>query len=239
MVARLTLQQAGFQVHEVENGRDAFASVANTAFDVVLMDCRMPVMDGFEATRQIRQLRGENSRVPIIALTASAFKEDRERAERAGMNDFLAKPFQERELISKCVALAKAASAAPAEAAPEAAPQLKPAVNEALGKYSPEFLTSVVEIFLETAPPVFEKLCDALREEDWAEATNAAHWLQGGATRLVDPDLQQELQRIEKICAAPTPAFPAHEVEVLASSFANARRTAERLLCECRMSNVS
>jgi signal transduction histidine kinase/ligand-binding sensor domain-containing protein/CheY-like chemotaxis protein len=240
MVARLTLQQAGFQVHEVENGRDAFAAVANTAFDVVLMDCRMPVMDGFEATRQIRQLRGENSRVPIIALTASAFKEDRERAERAGMNDFLAKPFQERELISKCVALAKTSSADSAEPAPEAPlPPLKPAVNEAFGKYSPEFLTSVVEIFLETAPPVFEKLCDALREEDWAEARSAAHWLQGGATRLVDPNLQQELQRIERICAAPTPAFPAHEVEVLASSFANARKTAERLLSECRMSNVS
>jgi signal transduction histidine kinase/ligand-binding sensor domain-containing protein/DNA-binding NarL/FixJ family response regulator len=240
MVARLVLQQAGFQVHEVENGRDAFSAAANTAFDVVLMDCRMPVMDGFEATRQIRQLRGEASQVPIIALTASAFKEDRERAERAGMNDFLAKPFQERELVSKCVALARTGGGAPSEGIPDTpAPARSPRMNEAIGKYSPEFLTSVVEIFLETAPPVFDKLCDALRQEDWAEAKSTAHWLQGGATRLVDNDLQQELQRIEKICTGSAPAFPAHELDVLRSSFANARQTAERLLNECRVSNVS
>jgi HPt (histidine-containing phosphotransfer) domain-containing protein len=100
-------------------------------------------------------------------------------------------------------------------------------------------LTSVVEIFLDTAPPVFEKLCDALREEDWTEAKSAAHWLQGGATRLVDPDLQRELQRIEKICTSPAPAFTSHELDVLQSSFASARQTAERLIGECRVSNVS
>jgi signal transduction histidine kinase/ligand-binding sensor domain-containing protein/CheY-like chemotaxis protein len=240
MVARLTLQQAGFDVHEVENGRDAFAAAASTTFDLILMDCRMPVMDGFEATRQIRHLRGDASRVPIIALTASAFKEDRERAERAGMNDFLAKPFQERELISKCIALGNTGNVAQPEVAPlPPAPALSPAVSEVLGKYSPEFLTSVIEIFLNTAPSVFEKLYDALREEDWAEAKGAAHWLQGGATRIVDADLQRELQRIEKICAAPAPAFTAHELDVLQSSFASARQTAERLLSECRVSNVS
>jgi signal transduction histidine kinase/ActR/RegA family two-component response regulator/HPt (histidine-containing phosphotransfer) domain-containing protein len=239
MVARLTLQQAGFEVHEVENGRDAFSAAANMAFDVVLMDCRMPVMDGFEATRQIRLLR-EGSDVPIIALTASAFKEDRERAKRAGMNDFLAKPFQERELISKCIALAKTGTIAPPQNITDApAPALPPAVNEVLGKYSPEFLTSVIDIFLDSAPPVFEKLCEALREANWEEAKSAAHWLQGGATRLVDPDLQRELQRIEKICRAPSPAFTVHELDVLQSSFASARQTAERLISECRVSNVS
>jgi len=240
MVARLTLEQAGFDVHEVDNGREALDAAERIPFDVVLMDCRMPVMDGFEATRQIRELDGDRSRVPIIALTASAFKEDRERAQQVGMNDFLAKPFQERELIAKCIALAETKHAAPGiERAPDVSisPPAAPK-KAAFAKYSPEFLSSVMEIFLETAPPVFETLLTALRQEDWAEAKGAAHWLQGGATRLVDPDLQRELERIEETCAGNSPAFAAQDLELLQSSFASACTFTEVWLSECRQSQA-
>jgi signal transduction histidine kinase/ligand-binding sensor domain-containing protein/CheY-like chemotaxis protein len=240
MVARLTLEQAGFDVHEVDNGREALDAAERIPFDVVLMDCRMPVMDGFEATRQIRELDGDRSRVPIIALTASAFKEDRERAQQVGMNDFLAKPFQERELIAKCIALAETNHAVPGtERAPDVSisPPAAPK-KAAFAKYSPEFLSSVMEIFLETAPPVFETLLTSLRQEDWAAAKGAAHWLQGGATRLVDPDLQRELERIEETCAGNSPAFAAQDLELLQSSFASACTFTEVWLSECRQSQA-
>lgn len=94
-----------------------------------------------------------------------------------------------------------------------------------------------MEIFLETAPPVFETLLTALRQEDWTAAKGAAHWLQGGATRLVDRDLQQELERIEKTCTDDSPAFPAQALELLESSFASACTIAKLWLSECRQSH--
>jgi len=81
------------------DGRDALRAWSEGRFDVVLMDCQMPEMDGFEATRQIRARelgdsdRGGAGPIPIIALTANAFSEDRERCLATGMNDYLSKPF--------------------------------------------------------------------------------------------------------------------------------------------------
>jgi signal transduction histidine kinase/ligand-binding sensor domain-containing protein/CheY-like chemotaxis protein len=102
MLARHTLEGAGFQVHEVENGQAALEELGRHNFDLILMDCRMPVMDGYLAARHIRQLPGAISQIPIVALTASAFKEDRDQAEKAGMDDFISKPFQGEELVAKC-----------------------------------------------------------------------------------------------------------------------------------------
>ena len=165
ILAGVTLKRAGFRVHEVENGRDAVDAVRRDRFDLVLMDCRMPVMDGYVATKHIRQLPSPSNRVPIIALTASAFKEDRERAEQAGMDDFLSKPFQSEELLAKCLAWAK--TDVPHEAPPPV-----------------DFLSSLMGIFLETAPPVFENLLSAIESANWEDARSSAHWLRGGATRL-------------------------------------------------------
>jgi signal transduction histidine kinase/ligand-binding sensor domain-containing protein/CheY-like chemotaxis protein len=213
MVAGITLKRAGFRVHEVENGRDALDAIRRYRFDVVVMDCRMPVMDGYVAARHIRQLPSPSNRIPIIALTASAFKEDRERAERAGMDDFLSKPFQGEELISKCLAWAKAE--APHAAAP---PE--------------DFMGSLMEIFLETAPPVFENLLTAIESANWEDARHSAHWLRGGATRLLDPALQRSFAQIEEACAGPSPSVPGVEIEAATAGFRSACQNARTWLQE-------
>ncbi|WP_144289875.1 response regulator [Ideonella sp. A 288] len=102
LVAQLTLERLGLDAELVTDGQQAVARVAAESFDLVLMDCQMPVLDGFQAARRIRELEraGQRRPVPIVALTAHAMDADRERSLDAGMTDHLAKPFREDELVA-------------------------------------------------------------------------------------------------------------------------------------------
>ena len=100
-VARKLLEKQGCVVTIANDGVEALDKLHNGDFDLILMDCQMPIMDGFEATRKIRQSGND---IPIIALTANAQNSDRDACLEAGMNDFLSKPFDPRrlyELISR------------------------------------------------------------------------------------------------------------------------------------------
>jgi CheY-like chemotaxis protein len=99
-VTQAMLRKMGLQGHVVANGEEAVNALKTIPFDLVLMDCQMPEMDGFEATRCIRQDGSSalNPRIPIIAMTALAMQGDREKCIQAGMSDFIAKPVQKREL---------------------------------------------------------------------------------------------------------------------------------------------
>ena len=92
LVAEHVLARLGYQADIVANGVEALAALSHDAYAAVLMDCHMPVMDGYEATREIRQHEDPSGRMPIIAMTASAMAEDRDRALAAGMDDYLSKP---------------------------------------------------------------------------------------------------------------------------------------------------
>ncbi len=99
LVATTILRKEGFRVDLVENGREAVAAVGSSDYGLVLMDVAMPEMDGLEATRCIRALPGKRGRVPIIAMTANAFDEHRQRCLEAGMDDYLTKPVERRTLF--------------------------------------------------------------------------------------------------------------------------------------------
>jgi two-component system, sensor histidine kinase and response regulator len=105
-VALGILQIEGFDVTVAKNGVEAVEAFSTAAFDLVLMDCHMPELDGFEATRKIRSLEkhGNLKRVPIVALTANAMQQDREECLNAGMDDHLSKPYsrlQMRETLAR------------------------------------------------------------------------------------------------------------------------------------------
>lgn len=99
LVAKGMLTKLGYEVVLANHGAEALNQLGQHAIDLVLMDCNMPVMDGYEASRRIRQ-DGSHTELPIIALTANALPDERERCRAAGMNDYLAKPFRREELAA-------------------------------------------------------------------------------------------------------------------------------------------
>jgi len=99
-VAQAMLRKMGLRADVVANGKEAVNVLQIIPYDLLLMDCQMPEMDGFEAARVIRQTGSKalNPRIPIIAMTAATMRGDREKCIQAGMSDFIAKPFQKNEL---------------------------------------------------------------------------------------------------------------------------------------------
>jgi CheY-like chemotaxis protein len=97
-VGKLILQREGFDVDLVADGNEALEAHRTNPYDLILMDCQMPSMDGLEASRQIRSL--EQRQPIIVAVTANALVGERERCLNAGMDDYLSKPFQAEQLVA-------------------------------------------------------------------------------------------------------------------------------------------
>ncbi len=99
MVAAGMLEQLGYQSELAQNGQECLTACNNQSYDLILMDCNMPVMDGYSATRRLRSMTNTRD-IPIIALTANALAEHKKSCLDAGMNDYLAKPFDKRDLMN-------------------------------------------------------------------------------------------------------------------------------------------
>jgi len=101
MVARAILQKAGFNVEIVDDGQKAVDELGDGQYDIILMDCQMPVLDGYEATKAIRKLQGDSRHTIIIAMTANTIDGDEQKCRDVGMDDYVPKPFQPDDLVKK------------------------------------------------------------------------------------------------------------------------------------------
>ena len=208
-VARVMLEKFGYRVDAVSNGQEAVEALIHIPYDLVLMDCQMPEMDGFEATRLIRGgNRCLDPGVPIVAMTANAMRGDRERCIEAGMDDYIAKPVQPRELadmVDRLVTRIRSEEFRP-RPAPDAPPPEIPAEEEVFRGQNllarlmddREFAQEVVTAFLDDLPVQIRKLREFLRTGDAGGACRQAHTIKGAAGNIEAPAIRALAVDLEK-----------------------------------------
>ena len=192
------------RVDVASDGAQALEALAKRRYDVVLMDCRMPGMSGYQATREIRRREGSGPQVPIVALTANALRGDRERCLAAGMTDYLAKPI---DLVSLGRVLGR--YVAPADApelavkAPEATLVDPQALDNLrmLERDGPGFLVTIVREFDEGARQRLDDMQLAARAGDGEGLHGAAHCLKGSAGIFGARGIAELCRRLEHMAS--------------------------------------
>jgi two-component system, sensor histidine kinase and response regulator len=195
-VALGILQIQGYGVTLANDGREAVDAYAQGVFDLILMDCHMPEMDGFEATKEIRRRERSSigKRVPIVALTANAMAQDREECLNAGMDDHLSKPFSMLTMQAMLDRWIPQAASTPALAAEPAAPPPAKAAEvldrqvldqlSKLLKSKPEVFARVINLYLAESPKLVQKLKQAASANDAPEIARAAHSLKSSSANI-------------------------------------------------------
>lgn len=212
-VASEILKAAGAQVEIANNGREALSLLegGDTKYDAILMDLQMPIMDGYEATRQIKSLEKFKA-IPIIAMTADVLPSDRERAQAAGMDDFIGKPFAlhdlfatiERQLPPLKRDRLKDDQAPNNEATvevlklPESIGQVNVAESVRRLANDKDIYFSVVKRFLETQTKAAEEIGDALTKGDLQEVQRLSHALKSNAGFIGAPKLADAAGHMEE-----------------------------------------
>jgi CheY-like chemotaxis protein/HPt (histidine-containing phosphotransfer) domain-containing protein len=228
LVALAMLNRIGYCGDAVANGLEAIRALTQIPYDVVLMDVQMPEMDGLEATRRIRDPKTgvQNSRVPIIAMTAHAMKGDQDKCLAAGMDDYIAKPVQFEELVSVLQHWLERATASPASEMQDTAP-LPPKAEvfdrlACLNRLGGDegLMRRIIRVFLDDAQQQIINLTEALAAADAAKVGRLAHKLNGasgsiGATALRELVMQLEVmareQGIERFAESITPLIQTFE----------------------------
>ena len=201
------LEALGYTAHCVDNGAEAIDAVEQKRYDLVLMDCQMPEMDGFDATRAIRTLSSPTRDVPIIALTAAAMTENRERCLAAGMNDYLTKPVMMNTLDETVRKWVRAG-------APERQPYVvsdnpdapdsvfdEPDVLERLGN-DPGLLDMLLQAYQDDVPVRLDSLAQGLDEHNIEHIRCEAHTLRGASANVGAARMADLCRRLEHICEA-------------------------------------
>jgi len=202
-VVQFQLRKLGCDVDAVMDGAAAVAAVSGKTFDVVLMDCQMPRLDGCETSRRIRQLEaGGSHRTWIVAMTAHSLIGDRERCMEAGMDDYLSKPVRFRDLaaaLERCPASERRADNARELWATAVSREMISDFRELEIESGQKMLAGVITLFLDTAPPVIDDVRSAVGRKDAGRVARAAHTLKGSCSNFGAERMRTACQRLEEL----------------------------------------
>ncbi|MDR7269689.1 signal transduction histidine kinase/ligand-binding sensor domain-containing protein/DNA-binding response OmpR family regulator [Pelomonas saccharophila] len=197
-LARDLLNRAGIVVNIAGDGQEALNTLARERFDAVLMDCQMPVMDGYEATRALRR-RPELQDLPVIAMTADAMAGDRQKALEAGMSDHVAKPIRVDDLFATLARWVRPAQPAPRPQAPPVALDMRAGVAALMGDEA--LYRRLLLLFRQRESDVVARFRAALERDDGKAALRCAHDLKSVAGSLGMPALQRAAAALEQACS--------------------------------------
>ncbi len=208
-VAVRQLLKLGYRADVVANGKEALEALGRISYDLVFMDCQMPEMDGYAASREIRRVEGETKHTPIVAMTAHALQGDREKCMAAGMDDYVSKPVKVEGLIRVLDAFFATVNNDEAGAATEVPAVDVVRMHEAMGD-QPEEYAEILEAYLSQMSENLEKLDVAFGAGDYAQVELIAHNCCGtsancGMTAVVAPLRELETAGREKRLAAAAP----------------------------------
>jgi CheY-like chemotaxis protein/HPt (histidine-containing phosphotransfer) domain-containing protein len=185
------------------NGKEVLEKVKKHDYDLILMDCQMPEMDGYTATRIIRkEMEGQKQQIPIIAITASALKHDEEKVFECGMDDFIPKPFEPQQLFDK---ITKAVTrnmnfmedpVASDSPAPQSGLYDLTLLREISGEDSETFVT-IIQKFLEKTPLEIAELESYIGSEDYPAMARVVHRLKSTARFLGLSSINPVLEELE------------------------------------------
>ncbi len=200
------IERFGHRVDVVANGLEAVAAAGAVPYDLVLMDCQMPEMDGFQATREIRRRGGDGGPVPIVAMTAGAMREDRERCYAAGMDDYLSKPIDREKLgdvLDRWTRPGAERPTRPLDFAIEASMPAQPVplrlahLQLFVGDDSPT-LRHYLDLFVASAATLVDQVGSAIAVRDLALANALTHKLKGVCGAVGAEQMTELCVRIEQ-----------------------------------------
>ncbi len=197
-VAKELLKEVGASVDVVGNGREAVEAVLAGTYDLVFMDCQMPIMDGFEATRCIREGESGGRRTPIVAMTAHAMEKDRERCLAVGMDDYLSKPVKTGDLV-------RILEQYPPDRSDVRDTDGFPSIGDVRGDNSEEqqdhgqgeVVDRAMMLFIKHTPEILVQLRAAEGKRDVANTRMCAHTLKGSAANLRLEDIREAAEALE------------------------------------------
>ena len=201
LLMRTLLDDFGFENDVAANGKIALEKLRAKAYDIVLMDLQMPVMNGLEATEYIRKTMRSN--IPIIALTADVTTSDLTKCTAVGMNDYLSKPVDEKLLYGKILGLVKKARLAQTPDAPKSSAATKTnytnlAYLHKVTKSDPALMQAMIALYLEQTPPLVQVMKQSLRTQDWPALHAAVHKMIPSFSIVgINPDFEKMAKKIQ------------------------------------------
>jgi signal transduction histidine kinase/CheY-like chemotaxis protein/HPt (histidine-containing phosphotransfer) domain-containing protein len=249
-VAEELLKDLGLTVDVVGNGLEAFHAMQSKRYSAVLMDCQMPVMDGYSAAKAIRAWELENnvSRTPIIALTAHAFSGERDKVLSAGMDDYMTKPVPARQLetvLARWLASVEAPPDAPAPAAESAPADVVMAAREPENDthgadLDPEVPRSakLIELFLRLVPKQLDDLSAASRQGEPEQLRAVSHKLKGSAASLGARAMARVCENIQHAAEGGDVSGAEADSQTIRALFAATAHELERELARVRSVSV-